>query len=168
MSRNPGMMKVACLCLSLVCLTSCTRLSEKPNVAQLQPLSVPDEAVVVKNEGRVCFEEFDNSLELRGHFSPKGCFSSSCTRPIEQSFVVRVDTEQYTIRLYANFVLVDPYGSEPHRCTADCGGAGGIDFDIGDVERGTYSIWLGEMRLGELTVPPESLTGHDICFGEPW
>lgn len=36
----------------------------------------------------------------------------------------------------------------------DCGGGGSIEFRIGDIERGTYSIRLGDTQLGIIEVPP--------------
>jgi len=131
-----------------IILVGCT---QAPNGTFVSP--VPSGAVVVQNEGYICFTEFDNSLEVRGYFTPRGCFSSSCRRPVQQTVDVQVDTTQFAIRFNTRFVVIDPYAAQgalrgSYVCTDDCGGAGDIQFNIGDVERGTYSVWLGERNLG--------------------
>lgn len=109
----------------------------------------PDSAIILENEGYICFEEYENSLEVRGFFIPKGCFSSTCTRPIQQDIGIQVDTTNMQFRFDTRFVLIDPYAASgkpggSYECSADCDGAGRIQFEIGDVDRGTYTIWLGE------------------------
>lgn len=129
--------------------------------------------IVVENQGQICFNESENSLEAWGVFKPKGCFSSGCTRPLQQKIDIRVDTTQFTIHFETRFTLIDPLAAKgfqkgSYECSADCGGAGEIHFDLGDVERGSYAIWLGSRKLGQISFPPEVITGQDICFGEQW
>ena len=155
--------------LVLAVLGGCT----KPPAGNKFVSPVPTGAVVVQNEGYVCFDEFEDSLEVSGYFIPKGCFSSSCTRPVQQFVDIQVDTTQFVIRLSTRFVLVNPYAVQgmprgSYGCTADCGGAGSIRFEIGDVERGIYSVWLGERNLGQISFPPVVITGQDRCFGDRW
>ncbi|GEM_PF-1947480 len=152
----------------LVALAGCGSTSTTTFVSPL-----PSDAIVVENEGRICFHEFENSLEVQGYFVPRGCFSSSCTRPIQQTVHIQVDTAQFALRFNTRFVLIDPYAAQgktrgSYRCTEDCDGAGSIQFEIGDLERGTYSVWLGERNLGQISFPPDTITGRDICFGEQW
>ncbi len=124
--------------------------------------------IVVENRGQICFEESD-SVEVSGHFKPQGCFSSSCTQPIEQFVYVKLDNVQNVIQFETRFVLIDPLAHiENHVCTEDCDGAGRIEFEIGAVDQGVYTIRLGENNLGEINFPPIKITGQDICFGEPW
>ncbi len=151
-----------------VALTGCV---PSPNTTFVSPL--PGDAIVIQNEGYICFHEFENSLEVRGYFNPKGCFSSSCTRPIQQTVDIKVDTTRFAIQFNTLFVLIDPYAVQgkprgSYVCTEDCGGAGSVQFDIGDLERGTYSVWLGERNLGQISFPPDTITRRDICFGELW
>jgi hypothetical protein len=149
-------------------LAGCSTTSSTTFVSPL-----PNNVVIIQNEGYICFHEIENSLEARGYFIPKGCFSSSCTRPIRQTIDIMVDTAQFAIRFNTLFVLIDPYAAQgkprgSYACTDDCGGAGSIQFDIGDLERGTYSVWLGERNLGQISFPPNIITGRDICFGKQW
>lgn len=106
---------------------------------------------VVENEGTIHFDNRQNSTELIALVQPEGCFSSSATQPLEQSGTVRVDTRQLTLRFETRFVLRRSLEGG----TLDCGGGGYIEFYIGDVEPGVYTIWLGSRRLGQLKVPPD-------------
>jgi len=124
----------------------------------------PDDAVIVRNDGQICFDEMANSNVVRGAFRPKGCFSSSCTRTLAQSVRIRVKPEEFRIEFSTFFVLAGP--AEPVACTRDCNGARTIQFDIADIDSGVYAIWLGDSNLGSLNVPPDSITSEAVCFGE--
>lgn len=139
---------------SLVLL--CSPINEEGN-------SLPKEAITVENAGQICLEMAH--LEVKGHFTPQGCFSSSCTQPLEQYIDVRVLLQEKKICFMTHFVLFDPNGPEPHLCTDDCNGAGSFYFDIGNVDSGTYSIWLGESNLGTVIIPFDSVQTQDTCFG---
>jgi hypothetical protein len=116
---------------------------------------------VIENKGTIYFDNFENSTELRAHVSPEGCFGSSCTLPIEQSGHVKVDAQRRALHFESRFVLrQDLTGG----CTQDCGGGGSVAFDIGDVEPGIYTVWLGSKRLGQLQVPPPPSTQHYFGF----
>jgi len=145
-----------CLLLLVSCATSSNGLSGRFSS------SVGEQ--VIEDEGIVCFRPFDNTVEVRGYYRPSGCFSSSCTRPIEESLTVRVDTDASRIQFDTCFVLAQPYDPVVHGCTQDCGGAGSIQFEIGDVEPGTYSVWIGREKLGEIDVPSRVPSGRDICL----
>lgn len=123
----------------------------------------PPDARVIDNQGQICFKEIDKSTVVQGYFRPKGCFSSSCTRTLEQSLTTRVDPARFRIEFDARFALAST-GDE--LCTDDCGGAGTALFDIGDVDSGVYSVWLGSDSLGVLDIPPDSIAGQDFCLGE--
>ncbi len=144
-----------------------------PNPATTDAPQLSGDPLAIQNEGYICFREYDDALHVEGYFIPKGCFSSSCTRPIQQSVDIKVDTTRFTIRFNTLFVVIDPFAAQglergSYACTEDCAGAGIIKFVIGDVDRGTYAVWLGERNLGQISFPPDTITGRDICFGEQW
>ncbi len=116
---------------------------------------------VIENEGTIYFENLTSSIELIARAHPEGCFSSSCTRPLEQSGSVRIDTERFALHFETQFVLQRDIGGA---CTADCGGGGHIEFRIGDVERGVYTVWLGHKKLGQLEVPLRGSTQRYLEF----
>jgi hypothetical protein len=145
--------------------------TDATDATDASPLS--GDPLYIQNEGYLCFSEYADALLARGYFIPKGCFSSSCTRPIQQSIDIKVDTASFAIRFNTLFVVIDPFAAQrlqrgSYACTEDCGGAGIIKFEIGDVERGNYTVWLGERNLGRISFPPETITGRDSCFGEQW
>jgi hypothetical protein len=112
------------------------------------PLST--RTVVVENRGTIYFDNLENSTTLRAHASPEGCFSSSCTLPLEQSGNVKIDPQSFTLHFETRFVLRQQLRGV---CTADCGGGGSVAFEIGEVEPGVYTVWLGSKRLGQLQIP---------------
>lgn len=117
----------------------------------------------IENEGEVCIQPCVNCTNVTATFRPAGCFSSSCYRPIEQRASVRIEEPQHAIRLDTRFVVVRSAPLEAY-CTMDCSGAGQVEFSIGDLEEATYSIWLGQHKVGELSVPLPPTFGRDLCF----
>jgi hypothetical protein len=119
--------------------------------------------VVIENEGQICFLRCKPCLDLQAEFRPRGCFSSSCTEVQEHSVTGRVDAVSSVIQVDARFVVLTKAGSYP-RCTEDCGGAGSATVHFGEVREGTYSVWLGREKVGELVVPvqPKAMWA---CYG---
>jgi len=116
----------------------------------------------LEDTGQVCFRGGLNSTAVLGSFLPAGCYSTSASRPLEQSLSVKLDPDRFRIEFHTSF-LVETILDVIH--TMDCGGAGKMTFEIGDVEPGVYSIWIGSKRVGELTLPSTGGPG-DLCFGE--
>jgi hypothetical protein len=158
--KNIPVTALTILALALIVLTLwATRASRSEPTFP----SLPGGAIVVENSGQICFRPCDECRTLQATFRPAGCFSSSCTRDVQQFGDVRVDQESFKIQFRTRFVAIDPLGPGVHACTADCYKPS-TEFWIGHVRVGTYSIWLGEKEVGELPVPPVSLTGKPICF----
>lgn len=124
--------------------------------------------VVSENEGSVCIWRGHTGGGAEVMFTPAlGCLSSSCTRPVAQSFSVRViPGERPEIAMQSRFeVAVAPPETI---CTADCGG--GLNMQAKSVLTalvpGTYRLTLGGKVIGELDT--ERLKGdpfNRICFG---
>jgi len=114
---------------------------------------------IVENAGMVCFEEFEKSSGLRGYFIPRGydCYYDCGLQSSQASLFVTVDTHRSTIRLYTSFAM-QQFTPKPRICLDVCAEVV-IDFAIRDGEHGTYSLWLGDEKLGEITIPTER-----ICF----
>jgi hypothetical protein len=148
--------------LSTGILSGCgkTPINTSVNFPDLPPL--PKGAVVQENQGSVCFQNYSNTIEVTASIHPEGCFSSSCIRPIQQVGTFTLDSSQRRLLFQSRFVLIDRFGDNIHGCTADCGGGGRIEFDIGDLDRGTYSVWLGNLKLGDIEVPSR------YSFQEGW
>lgn len=134
----------------------------------------PEDIIMLENRGIVCFQKLqpsDSRITVYIATHPDdGCFSSSCTEVLERKGDMQIDKKGFSIHFYSRFV-VRPIGydeltpetpGEVPVCTADCGGAGFIWFEIEALPEGVYSIWLGEHKVGDLEVPidPTKLT----CF----
>lgn len=133
------------------------------------PASPSPTPIVIENEGEVCFHGYDAAAsKLQGTFRPKGCFSSSCTRALEQTVDVTLDRSRSEIRFHTRFVLVDTTVRTPEArsCTADCMGGGQIPFEIGDVSGQRYAVLLGDHSIGELQVTTSLSMTNVTCFGE--
>lgn len=130
------------------------------------PLAIPKGAVVLENEGDLCFAIHNDSSDLEGSFQPAGCFSSNCTLPMSMSIQTQVDMDRFVLRFFTRFVLVNPHSNDkqPYQCTADCGGGGSIHFYIGDVKPGTYAIWVGDKEIGQLSLPFQYYGPSPSCF----
>ncbi|MCB0063415.1 MAG: hypothetical protein KDE19_14940 [Caldilineaceae bacterium] len=74
----------------------------------------------------------------------------------ERNGELQVDLENHRLRFFLRF-MVKGYSYAPGgpvcTCTADCGGAGTLEFDITDLPEGTYQVELGTAMLGEIFIP---------------
>jgi hypothetical protein len=125
--------------------------------------------VIIENAGLICFKEYDAITgKMAGTFVPQGCFSSSCTRPLEQTVKADLDKGQGTIKFNTKFVLLDTTvrTTGAPACTADCSGGGEVSFQLANVMTGTYTVTLGDQTMGSLDVPPVFSEIEGICFGE--
>jgi hypothetical protein len=149
------------LCLLASLLAACSTVPT--------PSPSPQKAVTIENAGLICFKEYDAlTKQLAGTFRPKGCFSSSCTSPLEQTVKAELNKSRGAIILNSKFVLLDLTVRTPGApaCTADCGGGGDIPFKFADVMTGTYTVILGDQEMGSMEVPPVFDKFEGICFGE--
>lgn len=117
---------------------------------------------VVENTGFVCFKKMSqDSKSIYVDVRPPGCYSSSCTEVLEQSGDMAVDEKNRVIRFHSRFEFRD-ISNVVETCTADCGGAGRLRFEVEALSPGEYEIWLGEERLGSLHMP----LSRSVCMGE--
>lgn len=154
---NKSLLRCILLGLWLPLLAVCATSSNGPPSQSIADTRV----ILIENDGVVCFWELYNTLEVRGYFSPAGCYSSFGTSPLEQSLSVKLDPKQYRIEFDTRFVVLV---NSARSWTGDCCGAGLVSFDLGNVPRGRYSVWLGERRLGSVQIPAKSQE-HLTCLG---
>lgn len=148
-------------------ITTCT-LPQIPYSGPLSPLQVgldiPFDVDIIQNEGQVCFRPSadhraaDLRTRLLVDVISSGCYSSSCTLAYERNAEMQIDLEQQRIRFLSRFMVKDYSGvpgpaGEVCECTADCGGAGMIEFDTGELPAGVYQIELGTKVIGEISIP---------------
>ena len=94
--------------------------------------------------------------------SPKGCYSTTCTRPTLQSGTAIVDLQEYKIQLETRFVLVET-SRFPLPCIENCAGGGTVQFRLGDLIPNDYEVWFREIKVGELMIYSGRLTPRQ-CF----
>ncbi len=116
------------------------------------------------NSGKVCFQRGSTDQDLEISFSP-GCYSGSCTRVLEKSGRVSVDSDRTIIQFYTRFALHNldfPPGTR--RCTADCGGGGSLNFNLQNIEPGLYTVKFGSRSVGALEMPLRVSPDQYVCF----
>jgi hypothetical protein len=76
----------------------------------------------------ICFR-YDDQGSIQASISPKGCYSTSCTRQVSQAGSAVINQDQFHISFKSRFVL-----AETSRfllpCTENCAGGGTIHFDL--------------------------------------
>ena len=77
---------------------------------------------------------------------------------------MKLDSDLSRFTFHASFLIE----RTPARSfTGDCEGGGEMSFELGDVEAGVYSIWIGDEEVGKLHIPsPRARNPSPICFGE--
>jgi hypothetical protein len=83
--------------------------------------------------------------------SPKGCFSTTCTRPTLQAGTAIFDRQERLIRLETRFVLVET-SRFPLPCIENCAGGGTVQFKLGNLIPNDYEVWFREKKVGELKI----------------
>ena len=88
---------------------------------------------------------------MRAAVSPKGCYSTTCNRPVSQSGSAVVDQDQFKIFTNARFVITET-SRFPLPCVDNCSGGGTVHLDLGQLQVGQYEIWYANNLAGELNV----------------
>jgi hypothetical protein len=113
-------------------------------------LKKPDPGMTLENRGEICFR-VDDQGGMLASVSPEGCFSTTCTRQVQKVGKVIIDHQHFELRFETRFVLAEA-SRFPLPCIDNCSGGGTIDFNLGMLEVGDYSVWHGEERVGTLMV----------------
>lgn len=121
----------------------------------------PEPGSVIDNKGEICFRT-DEAGHMRASISPEGCYSTNCTRQVQKVGSVVLDRRNFEIRFDAHFTLAEEK-SFLIPCIDNCLGGGTIDFDLGILDVGLYSVWLGDRTIGELSVT-SGLPPRDQCL----
>jgi hypothetical protein len=110
----------------------------------------PEPGMTIENRGEICFW-LDEVGDMMASISPEGCFSTSCTHQVQKVGKAVVDKQDFELRFEALFVLAET-SRFPLPCIDNCSGGGTIDFNLGMLEVGDYSVWLGDENIGKLLV----------------
>ena len=105
---------------------------------------------IIEDYESICFW-YDDQGSMQASVSPKGCYSTTCTRQVSQAGSAVIDQDSFQIRLDARFVL-DETSRFPLPCTENCSGGGTVILDLGPLQVGQYQVWYGNEEAGELYV----------------
>ena len=90
---------------------------------------------IVEDWERICF--WPDVGGIYAAVSPKGCYSTTCTRPKLQAGTAVVDSRVNKISLETRFVLEET-SRFPLPCTENCAGGGTVQFNLGDLIPNKY------------------------------
>jgi hypothetical protein len=104
---------------------------------------------IIEDWKQICF--WPDAGGVYAAVSPKGCFSSTCTRPTYQMGTAIVDVKDYKIQLETRFVLVET-SRFPLPCIDNCAGGGTVQFNLGPLIPNDYEVWFRDEKVGKLAV----------------
>jgi hypothetical protein len=110
----------------------------------------PEPPMVIENRGEICFQ-VDDDGDMIAAVSPEGCFSPGCTRQIQTVGKAVVDRWDFELSFETRFLLAET-SRFPFPCIDECSGGGTIVFNLGMLDVGDYSVWLGDENIGKLMV----------------
>lgn len=105
---------------------------------------------VIENWGKICFW-YDDAGSITAAVSPEGCYSTTCTLPIQQVGSAIVNERDFTIALETRFVLEET-SRFPLPCIENCEGGGSVIFDLGGLAVGDYEVRFRDKKVGELLI----------------
>ena len=120
----------------------------------------PSMSGIIEDWERICF--WSDVGGIYAAVSPKGCYSTTCTRPKLQAGTAFVDSRAYKISLETRFVLEETWRF-PLPCTENCAGGGTVQFNLDDLIPNNYEVWFKDKKVGELMIFSGRPTPHQ-CF----
>ncbi len=110
---------------------------------------------------QICF--WPEADGLYAAISPKGCYSTTCTRPVLQEGTAIVDMAARKIQLTSRFVLAKT-SRFPLPCIENCAGGGTVHFVLEDLIPNDYEVWFRDEKVGMLKIYSGRPTPRQ-CFG---
>lgn len=105
---------------------------------------------IIENWGEICFW-YDDVGSIIAAVSPEGCYSTTCTLPIQQVGSAVVNEQNFTIHLETRFVLKET-SRFPLPCIENCEGGGTVSFVLGGLSVGDYEVRFRDEKVGELMI----------------
>ena len=83
---------------------------------------------------------------------------------------VQVVEEKDQLRFYTRVMLKDfsIINGKQVGCTADCSSVADINFNVSNVPRKKYSVWLGYSQIGEFSNATKTITQTTTCLGRAY
>lgn len=105
---------------------------------------------VVENWGKICFW-YDDMGSIQASVSPEGCYSTTCTLPVQQVGSAIVNEQDFKIDIETRFVLKET-SRFPLPCIENCEGGGTVRFDLGGLAVGDYEVRFRDEKIGDLMI----------------
>jgi hypothetical protein len=102
---------------------------------------------------------------MQASVSPKGCYSTTCTRQVSQTGSAVLDQDSFQIHIDSRFILAET-SRWPLLCMENCSGGGTVNFELGQMNVGQYQVWYGDEIVGEFNVYSGLPTPRQ-CFENP-
>jgi hypothetical protein len=109
----------------------------------------PEPVDMIEDWKEICFWPDKKGIEVA--ISPKGCYSTTCTRPQYQAGTAIVDVQRQRIRLETRFVLVKT-SRFPLPCIENCAGGGTVQLLLGPLMPNIYEVWFRDEKVGQLNI----------------
>jgi len=89
---------------------------------------------------------------------------------VEKSLTVQVVEEKDQLRFYTRVMLKDfsIINGKQVGCTADCSSVADINFNVSNVPRKKYSVWLGDLKIGEFSNATKTITQTTTCLARAY
>ena len=123
----------------------------------------PSPAGIIDDWERICF--WPDVDGINAAVTPKGCYSTTCTRPTLQAGTAIVDTQENIIQLETRFILAEA-SRFPLPCIENCAGGGTVQFKLGHLIPNDYEVWFREEKVGDLMIFSGRPTPRQ-CFENP-
>ncbi len=104
---------------------------------------------IIEDWEKICF--WPDESGIHAAVSPKGCYSSTCTRPTLQAGTAIINLQEYDIQLESRFVIVET-SRFPLPCTENCAGGGTVQFNLGNLIPNNYDVRFRDDFVGELSI----------------
>ena len=104
---------------------------------------------IIEDWEKICFWPDESGIHVA--VSPKGCYSTTCTRPTLQAGTAIINLQEYDIRFESRFVIVET-SRFPLPCTENCAGGGTVQFNLGNLIPNNYDVRFRDDFVGELSI----------------
>lgn len=127
--------------VGLIFLTACTGLVRKPQAG-----------IVIEDDISLCLA-LSSDAAVSATLQPADCYSYREVRPWQQLAVAVIDRRAGSIRFDSTFQLQPTRSIFPR--TPDCQGGGRLELKLGQLDAGSYQLFVGNTFVGQLAIPNE-------------
>lgn len=109
----------------------------------------PEKSGIIEDWEQICLWQDVDGIYLT--VSPRGCYSTTCTRIKQQTGTATIDIQNQDIRLETRFVLLET-SRFPLPCTENCSGGGTVLFKSDQLIPNDYTVWFVDQKVGDIKI----------------